>query len=99
MPVPSEIYRPPLGLLTDLYELTMSYAAWKEGAGGREASFVLSFRKAPYGGGFTVAAGLEHAIDLIEHWRYGEEDLAFLAGLRGADGAPLFERRSRRGSA
>ncbi len=92
MPVPSEIYRPPLGLLTDLYELTMSYAAWKEGAGGREASFVLSFRKNPYGGGFTVAAGLEHAIDLVEHWRYGEEDLAFLAGLRGADGAPLFER-------
>jgi nicotinate phosphoribosyltransferase len=92
MPVPSEIYRPPLGLLTDLYELTMSYAAWKEGAGGREASFVLSFRKNPYGGGFTVAAGLEHAIDLVEHWRYGEEDLAFLAGLRGADGVPLFER-------
>ena len=32
MPVPSEIYRPPLGLLTDFYELTMAYAAWKEGA-------------------------------------------------------------------
>ncbi len=92
MPVPSEIYRPPLGLLTDFYELTMACAAWKEGAGRRETSFVLSFRANPYGGGFTVAAGLEHAMDLVEHWRYGEEDLAFLAEQRGADGAPLFER-------
>jgi len=91
MPVPSQIYRPPLGLLTDFYELTMACAAWKEGAGGREASFVLSFRRNPFGGGFTVAAGLEHAMDLVEHWRYGEEDLAFLAAQRGADGAPLFK--------
>jgi nicotinate phosphoribosyltransferase len=91
MPVPSELYRPPLGLLTDFYELTMAYAAWKEGVDRREAAFVLSYRKNPFGGGFAVAAGLEHAVDLVERWRYGEEDLAFLAAQRGADGAPLFE--------
>jgi nicotinate phosphoribosyltransferase len=91
MPVPSELYRPPLGLLTDFYELTMAYAAWKEGADRREASFALSFRKSPFGGGFAVAAGLEPAIDLVERWRYGEEDLAFLAAQVGNDGARLFE--------
>ncbi len=91
MPVPSQLYRPPLGLLTDFYELTMAYAAWKEGIAGREASFALSFRKNPFAGGFTIAAGLEHAVDLVERWRYGEEDLAFLAAQRGGDGAPLFE--------
>src|SRR5512133_3478663 len=92
MPVPSQIYRPPLGLLTDFYELTMAYAAWKTGIALREASFVLSFRKSPYKGGFTIAAGLESVIDLVESWSYAEEDLAFLAEQRGADGAPLFER-------
>jgi len=92
MAVPSQLYRPPLGLLTDFYELTMAYAAWKEGVPAREASFVLSFRKNPFKGGFTVAAGLEPVIDLVQHWRYAEEDLAFLAAQRGADGAPLFGR-------
>jgi nicotinate phosphoribosyltransferase len=92
MPVPSQIYRSSLALLTDFYELTMAYAAWKEGIAGREASFVMSFRKNPFKGGFAVAAGLEPALDLVEHWRFQDEDLAFLAAQRGADGEPLFER-------
>jgi nicotinate phosphoribosyltransferase len=91
MPVPSQLYRPSLALLTDFYELTMAYAAWKEGAEGREASFVLSFRKNPFQGGFAVAAGLAPSIDLLEHYRFVEEDLAFLRAQRGADGEPLFE--------
>jgi nicotinate phosphoribosyltransferase len=91
MPVPSKLYRPPLGLLTDFYELTMAYAAWRDGTAAREASFTLSFRKNPFHGGFTVAAGLEHVVDLVESWAYAEEDLAFLAAQRGGDGAPLFD--------
>jgi nicotinate phosphoribosyltransferase len=91
MPVPSLRFRPPLGLLTDFYELTMAYAAWREGITAREASFAISFRRNPFEGGFTVAAGLEDAVDLVASWRYGEEDLAFLAAQRGADGAPLFD--------
>ncbi|HEX9049201.1 MAG TPA: nicotinate phosphoribosyltransferase [Anaeromyxobacter sp.] len=90
MPVPSKLYRPSLGLLTDFYELTMAYAAWKEGIPAREAAFVLSFRRNPFEGGFSVAAGLESVVDLVEHWAFAEEDLAFLAEQRGADGAPLF---------
>jgi nicotinate phosphoribosyltransferase len=92
MPVPSRLYRPSLALLTDFYELTMAYAAWKTGADRKEATFALSFRKNPFHGGFAVAAGLEPAIDLLEHWRFEEEDLAFLSAQRGADGEPLFER-------
>jgi nicotinate phosphoribosyltransferase len=91
MPGPSQLYRPALGLLTDFYELTMAYAAWKSRVAAREASFVLSFRRNPFQGGFSVAAGLETAIDLVEHWSYAEEDLAFLAEQRGSDDAPLFE--------
>jgi nicotinate phosphoribosyltransferase len=91
MAVPSQLYRPSLALLTDFYELTMAYAAWREGISGREASFVLSFRKNPFKGGFTIAAGLEPAMDLVEHWKFTEEDLAFLAAQGGGDGEPLFE--------
>ncbi len=92
MSVPSQLYRPSLALLTDFYELTMSCAAWKSGLAGREVSFTLAFRASPFDGGFTVAAGLEHAIDFVEHYRFAEEDLAFLASQRGADGAPLFDK-------
>jgi nicotinate phosphoribosyltransferase len=88
---PSRLYRPSLALLTDFYELTMACAAWKEGVTSREACFTLSFRRSPFHGGFTVACGLEHAVDLVEHLRFDGEDLAFLAAQRGADGAPLFE--------
>jgi len=91
MPVPSQLYRPSLALLTDFYELTMAYAAWKGGAARKQASFTLSFRSNPFHGGFTVAAGLEHAMDLVEHLRFADEDLAYLGAQRGADGAPLFE--------
>jgi len=91
MPVPSQLYRPSLALLTDFYELTMAYAAWKSGAAARQAAFSLHFRHHPYRGGFTVAAGLEQAIDLVEHLRFQPEDLAYLADQRGADGEPLFE--------
>jgi nicotinate phosphoribosyltransferase len=90
MPVPSKLYRPSLGLLTDFYELTMAYAAWRSPVSTREASFSLAFRAHPFHGGFTVAAGLEHAIDLVQHLRFDADDLAFLAKQRGADGAPLF---------
>ncbi len=91
MPVPSQLYRPSLALLTDFYELTMAYAAWKTGIDRREASFTLSFRNNPFAGGFTVAAGLEHAIDFVAHCRFTEDDVAYLATQEGADGAPLFE--------
>ena len=91
MTVPSQLYRPSLALLTDFYELTMAYAAWKSGAAKKEASFALSFRNNPFHGGFTIAAGLEPAMDLVSNLRFAEEDLSFLAAQTGADGLPLFE--------
>ena len=83
MTVPSYLYRPSLALLTDFYELTMAYAAWKSGAARKEAAFTLSFRENPYRGGFSVAAGLEDAVDLVAHLRFEADDLAFLRGQQG----------------
>jgi len=89
--IPTELYRPSLGLLTDLYQLTMAYAYWKSGMERLEAAFHLLFRRNPFGGGFTVACGLEYAVDLFESLRFTPEDLAWLADVRGSDGEKLFE--------
>ncbi|MGI5865398.1 MAG: nicotinate phosphoribosyltransferase [Myxococcales bacterium] len=91
MRVPSELYRPSLALLTDLYQLTMAYAYWKSGVAEREAVFYLHFRELPFQGGFAVACGLGPAIDYVETLRFDDDDLAYLASLDGADGKPLFE--------
>ncbi|HEY7212987.1 MAG TPA: nicotinate phosphoribosyltransferase, partial [Thermoanaerobaculia bacterium] len=83
-------YRGSLGLLIDLYELTMAYGYWKTGMERHEAVFHLHFRKPPFGSGFTLACGLAPAIEFIESFRFGDEDLDYLAGLRGDDGGPFF---------
>ena len=79
-------------LLTDLYELTMALGYWREGRAEQEAAFHLYFRTAPFRGGYTVACGLEPALDYLEGLRFTDEDLAYLATLRGADASPLFPR-------
>lgn len=83
-------YHDSLCLLTDLYQLTMSYGYWKMGMDKKEAAFHLFFRRTPFHGGFTIAAGLEAVIDFLENFRFSESDLAYLATLTGPDDAPLF---------
>ena len=77
------LYKASLGLLTDLYQLTMAYGYWKTGRHDQEAVFHLFFRKHPFGGGFTVAAGLATVVEYLEGLRFDPEDLAYLAGLQG----------------
>ncbi|MFP5504089.1 MAG: nicotinate phosphoribosyltransferase, partial [Candidatus Sericytochromatia bacterium] len=84
-------YNQSLALLTDFYQLTMAYGYWKTGTDRHEAVFHLYFRKNPFKGGYTVAAGLAFAIDMLEHFRFDESDLAYLGGLTGNDGQPVFE--------
>lgn len=79
------------GLFTDLYELTMAYSYWKSGLAEREAVFHAFFRSNPFEGGYTVACGLEPAMEYLEGYGFGKEDFDYLAGLQGNDGRPLFE--------
>lgn len=87
----NQIYRPSLALLTDLYQLTMAYGYWKAGLAEQEAVFHLYFRKHPFGGGFTLACGLQQAIEYLEELHFAEDDLDYLKSLTGSDGEPLFE--------
>ncbi len=85
------LYRPSLAALTDLYQLTMAYGYWKLGMADHEACFHLFFRRHPFRGNYTVACGIQHAVEYIEDLRFGDEDLQYLAGLSGNDGQPLFD--------
>lgn len=91
MGILSDLYRPSLALLTDLYQITMAYGYWKSGTHEKEAAFHLHFRTPPFGSGFTIACGLAPALEWIENLRFQPDDLEYLAGLRGNDGQPLFE--------
>jgi nicotinate phosphoribosyltransferase len=83
--------RVPPTLLTDLYQLTMAYGYWKKQMLEHEAIFHLSFRQQPFNGGYAVTCGLSDAIDYLQNFEFRPDDLAYLAELRGPDGAPLFE--------
>lgn len=85
------LYRESLSLLTDLYQLTMAYAHWKNGSHQKEAVFHASFRKNPFGGGYAIACGLSTVIDFIGNFRFDDSDVKYLATLKGHDDSPLFE--------
>lgn len=89
----SKLYHQSLALLTDLYQLTMSYGYWKAGLDDKEAVFHLFFRKRPFQGGFTIAAGLEAVINYLKDFHFSPSDLEYLASLRNIDDSPLFEPR------
>lgn len=86
-----DIYRHNLSLLSDLYQLTMAYGYWKLGRAEEESVFHLFFRSAPFGSGYTIAAGLEYAIDVLQNLRFDAADRQYLASLTGNDGKALFD--------
>lgn len=79
-----------VGLLTDLYQLTMASGYWKSGHVDTEGVFNLSFRSNPFGGGYSIACGLGYVADFIRRYRFHDHDIEWLAGLRGNDKQPLF---------
>lgn len=84
------IYKESLALLTDMYQLTMSYGYWKNRLDSKEAVFHLFFRRAPFQGGFTVAAGLEAVVNYLQNYHFDKSDLHYLASLMNSEGERSF---------
>jgi len=91
MSLNNELYRASFGLLTDLYQLTMAYGYWELGRAEQQVVFHLFFRKAPFQGGYAVAAGMPQVADYLSGFGFDEDDLAYLKTLHGNDGRPIFE--------
>ena len=91
MKLTNNIYKGSLALLTDLYQLTMAYAYWKEGLAEKESVFNLFFRKTPFSGGYVICCGLSYVIDFLKQFKFDNEDLDFIRGIKSADGSPMFE--------
>lgn len=87
----SSMYGHSLGLLVDLYHLTMAYGFWKRGMTQTRAAFHLFFRRRPFGGEFAISAGLEIAMEYVRNFHFSSSDLAFLATLKHPDGKEMFE--------
>lgn len=71
----------PSVLLTDLYELTMLQAYFKQRMNG-PAVFELFVRKLPPHRNFLVAAGLAQVLDYLAGLRFADDDLAWLMASR-----------------
>ncbi|XP_047160931.1 nicotinate phosphoribosyltransferase 2-like [Vigna umbellata] len=65
-------------LLTDQYQFTMAYAYWKSGKHQERAVFDLYFRKNPFGGEYTVFAGLEECVRFIANFKLTEEQIDYI---------------------
>jgi nicotinate phosphoribosyltransferase len=69
----------------------MAYGYWQQQIHERRAVFQLTFREHPFGGNFTVAAGLALVTDYLQQLRFGVAEIQYLGSLRGADGQLLFK--------
>jgi nicotinate phosphoribosyltransferase len=64
-------------LLTDLYELTMLHAYWREGMDD-EAVFSLFVRRLPEERNYILACGLDDALQFLEDFRFSQRSLDYL---------------------
>lgn len=72
-------------LFTDHYELTMVRAAMQSGTAFRHSVFELFGRRLPSGRRYGVVGGVGRALDAIERFRFGDEELAFLVDTKVVD--------------
>jgi nicotinate phosphoribosyltransferase len=71
-------------LFTDFYSLTMAHGYWKKNINHR-AVFEMFFRRQPFGGGFTIFAGLADFLEKLKNFHYSPEDIAYLRELKAFD--------------
>jgi nicotinate phosphoribosyltransferase len=76
-----------LGLITDLYELTMASSYLRRGM-TESSTFSLFVRGLPPNRGFLVAAGLDDVLRLLSELAFDDADLAWLAS-HGFDSATV----------
>lgn len=67
-----------VGLYTDYYELSMAQGYFYSGKKDDHACFDYFFRTNPFDGGFSVFAGLDDFLELLDSFNYSNSDIHFL---------------------
>jgi len=67
-------------IFTDFYSLTMAQGYWKNNRSER-AVFEMFFRHQPFGGGYSIFAGLETLLQRLLNFTFSADDIAYLKSL------------------
>lgn len=62
--------------------MTMANGYYSERAAENKVTFDVFYRKNPYGGGFTIFAGLEQIIEYIENLHFDADDIQYFHSLK-----------------
>lgn len=65
-------------LLTDHYQITMSYAYWNLGRHEEPSQFEAFFRKHPFKGKYCIFAGIREVIDFIAKFKFDKSHIEYL---------------------
>jgi nicotinate phosphoribosyltransferase len=68
-------------LLTDMYQITMMYAYWKNKRHEDFAIFDAFFRKCPFKGEYCVFAGVSEIIEFLKNFRFNESEILYIQTL------------------
>ncbi|KAJ7522498.1 hypothetical protein O6H91_18G014400 [Diphasiastrum complanatum] len=68
-------------LLTDMYQITMAYAYWRADKHLDEAVFDLFHRNNPFGGEYTIFAGLEECIKFAANFRFKDYEVDYVRSI------------------
>ncbi len=67
-----------LALLTDLYQLTMMQGYFLSNNHHKRVVFDLFFRKNPSDNGYSIACGLDTAVEYIRNLKFSDDDIKYL---------------------
>ena len=68
-------------MLTDMYQISMTYAHWKNNKVDQPAVFDLFFRKNPLHGEYCIFAGTDEVIRLLSSFRFLPDDVKYLQSI------------------
>ncbi|MHA2203634.1 MAG: nicotinate phosphoribosyltransferase [Candidatus Hodarchaeales archaeon] len=71
-------YKKDRALFTDLYQLTMSQGYFDMDMKKHEATFDLFFRSNPFNGGYTIACGIQLALEYLTNFKFTNSDVKYL---------------------
>ena len=65
-------------LLTDMYQITMCYAYWKNNRHNDYSVFEAFFRKCPFKGEYCIFAGVSEIIEFLQNFKFNESELEYI---------------------